>query len=42
MPRGSPSHDAPHVPCQWPQEEAWEDSGELLDDIFLGDAELWR
>ncbi|PSC69203.1 putative ribose-5-phosphate isomerase chloroplastic isoform B [Micractinium conductrix] len=24
------------------EEEAWEDSGELLDDIFLGDAELWR
>jgi len=24
------------------QEEGWEDSGEELDDIFLGDAELWR
>lgn len=24
------------------QEEGWEESGEELDDIFLGDAELWR
>lgn len=24
------------------QEEEWEDVGEELDDIFLGDAELWR
>jgi hypothetical protein len=24
------------------QEEGWEDAGEELDDIFLGDAELWR
>lgn len=28
--------------CAAPQEATWEDSGEELDDIFLGDAELWR
>ena len=24
------------------QEKEWEDIGEGLDDVFLGDAELWR
>ena len=28
--------------CFCLQEEGWEESGEELDDIFLGDAELWR
>ena len=28
--------------CVCVQEEEWEDTAELLDDLFLGDAELWR
>ncbi len=26
----------------WLEEDGWEESAEELDDIFLGDAELWQ
>ena len=41
--RGLPynPHVCLHV-CVCVQEEGWEDTAEMLDDLFLGDAELWR